>query len=304
MEETRRREHWMHTLRRSVRALLDNRGARLLTTLLTVLLTIMAALAIIIAMAVSPAAYAAGDTADSLRKVPIGTLSFSETAPEGMVSVLGKDPTADAFLASLDEKFKLVVIGAYAKEKDFEDFTRAMKSGEFMPIPNIALVTIPRKMPEKSFDGKAALKEIKRYVSWFTLATNTGAIALGFEVSANSSLTKKLGRNFEFAYRTGKHTKIFNQTPTSLSAGVLTSLTINGKRSDNYVALSAFQVGDKFVFISMVGLDRSQEGVDRVRAEILAWKNKLAALNAPPLAVREAEADKEAPQEGADKESA
>jgi hypothetical protein len=239
---------------------------------------------------------------DAVHKTSIGALSFSETMPDGMVSVLGKDPSADAFLKSLDEKFKLVVIGAYAKEKEFEEFVSAMKGGEFMPIPNIALVTIPRKMPEKSFDGKAALKEIKRYVSWFTLATNTGAIALGFEVQANSSLTKKLGKNFGFSYRTGKHTKIFNQTPTSLSAGVLTSVNLNGGRSDNYVALTTFQVGDKFVFLSMVGLDRSQEGVDKVRAEILAWRNKIASLNPPPLAVREAEAEG-APKEGQGEES-
>ncbi|MDR2350308.1 MAG: hypothetical protein LBF41_06780, partial [Deltaproteobacteria bacterium] len=149
--------------------------------------------------------------------VPIGTLSFTKTVPPGMVNVLGLDPEADAFFHSLDEKFKLVVIGAYAEKNEYLAFVEDMKAGKPHKLPDLAVVAITRKMPEESYDGKKTAKEMKRYVSWFTLATNTKPLAYAMELKANQTFKKKLGRDLRFAYDVGEFSKIFNRTTTSLS---------------------------------------------------------------------------------------
>ncbi|MDR2461393.1 MAG: hypothetical protein LBE38_11565 [Deltaproteobacteria bacterium] len=222
-------------------------------------------------------------SAPTPERAQVGNLDLTLMCPEGMVPVLGLSPRGDAFFYSLNEKFKLIVLGAYARPEEYLDFVAAMERGEFRHVPNIALITVPRKMGEKSYDAKGATKELKRYVRWFTLATNTKPIAWGFEIKANKVLEKKLGMDFDFSYRTSGHTKIFNQSPTSVGMGVLTSVYLYGQRSENYLGALAFQVSDKFVFLSMVGLDRTQGGVDSIRNHLLSWRDSMAAVNPPPL---------------------
>jgi hypothetical protein len=222
--------------------------------------------------------------------VSIGDLDFTELAPVGMVNVLGLDPKADAFFNSLDKSFKLIVIGAYCHKDDYMTFVNAMNNKQYKQIPNIAVVAIPKEMHKKSYDRKSATREMKRYINWFTLATNTKPLAYGMEIKANSSFKKKLDLDLDFSYKVGKFSKIFNQTTSSLAVGILMSVNLNGEKSENYLAVSSFHVADKIVFISMFGQDNSEQGIDRLRTQLLDWRDKLTAINPPPMIVKEAKA--------------
>ncbi|MDR3154356.1 MAG: hypothetical protein LBW85_08855 [Deltaproteobacteria bacterium] len=235
-----------------------------------------------------PAAAADGPAAGAAR---VGEFTVNLAAPEGMSLVTGLCPKGDEFLYRMNERFKLVVLAAFARPDEYLDFCRAMERGEFRNVPNIALVTVPRKMHERSYDGKRTAKEIKRYVSWFTLATNTRIIALGLEGKANRSLTRKLGHDLDFTYALGDYTRVFHRTPTSLGVGVLASFNLWGSRSDNYVAVLVHQMGDKLIFLSMEGLDRSPQGIEALRAELLKWGSDMTSRNAPPLTVTEAKTE-------------
>jgi hypothetical protein len=236
------------------------------------------------ALAVAGAAWAApADQEPAPASVKVGEFTVNLLPPEGMSPVMGLNPKADRFLYRMDERFKLVVLAAYADPEVYLDFCEAMERGEHRTVPNIALVAVPRKMKERSYDGPRAAKEIKRYVTWFSLATNTRLIAMAFERKANSALTKKLGVDLDFEYRVGKLTQVFYRTPSSLGIGVLASFLLGGARSDNYVAATVYQMSDKLVFLSMVGQDRSEAGVKALRAELLGWGQAMAAANEPPM---------------------
>ncbi|MDR2612400.1 MAG: hypothetical protein LBG06_06085 [Deltaproteobacteria bacterium] len=248
----------------------------------------------------APAAGGAGAGAEvSMATAKVGEFTLNMTAPEGMSPVMGLCPAGDEFLYLMNERFKLVVLAAYADPAEYQEFCRAMERGEYRPVPNIALVSVPRKMHERSYDGKGTAKELKRYVSWFTLATNTRLIALAFESKANKALKKKLGRDLDFSYKLGELTGVFHRTPSSLGVGVLFSVKLGGGRSDNYIAAAVYQMGDKLVFLSMEGLDRSPAGVEALRAELIRWGDGMAARNEPPLGTLEAKSGGgEAPPSG------
>jgi hypothetical protein len=250
----------------------------------------------------SAAPPAASDGGPVVAKASVGEFSLSMIPPAGMTLVTGLCPAGDKFLYLLNERFKLVVLAAYADAEVYKDFCNAMTRDEYRPVPNIALVTVPRKMHERSYDGKRTAKELKRYVTWFTLATNTRLIALGFEAKANSAMSKKIGYDLDFSYDLGDASKVFHRTPSSLGIGVLTSVRLGNGRSDNFLAAAVYQMSDKLVFLSMIGRDRSKEGVAALRSELLAWGRDMTANNAPPMTtVKEASIDggDEPPAEGA-----
>lgn len=214
----------------------------------------------------------------------MGDLSLNLIPPPDLSPVNGLSAAGDAFLASLNERFKLIVLAAYARPDEYLDFIDALQNGRPVNVPAIALVATTRRMPDKSVDAKGAEKEIKKLINWISLAINTRPIAAGFESGANAKMTKELGVNLDFSYALGreKGTRIFNETARSLSFGVLTSVRLSGHRSDNYIVATALHVGDKFVYLALVGGDRSPEGVQNLQERNLSWKDKFAARNAPP----------------------
>ncbi|MDR2354318.1 MAG: hypothetical protein LBF22_14405 [Deltaproteobacteria bacterium] len=221
------------------------------------------------------------DKPETLQTAMVGMLSLNLVPPEGLVPIIGLSPEGDAFLGTLNEKFKLIVLGAYANPAEYLNFVAKMKQGVFCPLPNIALISIPRKMPTKVFDGMAAQKEMARYVKWFSRANNRPVAAL-LEFKANGKLSEKLGMSLDFSYRPGKQTEIYDKTADSLSLGVLTTLHLFGGRTDNYLAASAVHVADKIVFISMIGADRSETGINLFRQRMLAWRDNLLHANLNP----------------------
>ncbi|MDR1314566.1 MAG: hypothetical protein LBQ12_12970 [Deltaproteobacteria bacterium] len=220
----------------------------------------------------------------------VGDFDVNLIPPEGMAPVFGLCAAGDRFLYQMNERFKLVVLAAYADPDLYRDFCEAMVKGEYRQVPNIALVSVPRRMSERSYDGPRTAKEIKRYVSWFSLGTNTRLIAVGLENRANAALTKKLGTDLDFTYRLGDASRVFHRTPSSLGIGVLASFKLGGGRSDNYVAAAVYQMADKLIFLSMVGQDQSGQGVEATRGQLLGWGRVMSAANAPPMAVKEAAA--------------
>jgi hypothetical protein len=228
----------------------------------------------------------------------VGDLDLALVPPEGLSPVYGLCAKGDRFLYLMNERFKLIVLAAYARPDEYRDFCSAMERGEYRQVPNIALVSVPRRMQERSYDAARTAKEIKRYVSWFTLATNTRLIALGMENRANAALTKKLGVNLDFTYRLGDGSRVFHRTPSSLGIGVLASFKLGNGRSDNYVAAAVYQMADKLVFLSMVGQDQSAAGVEALRGELLSWGRVMASSNRPPVTAAGAAAEAASP--GAD----
>jgi hypothetical protein len=227
----------------------------------------------------------------------VGELALNLVPPDGMSLVSGLNASGDRFLYLMNERFKLVVLAAYARIDEYQEFCQAMERGEYRPVPNIALVAVPRRMHSRSYDAVRTAKEIKRYVTWFTLATNTRLIAVGMEGKANRELRKKLGVDLDFTYKLGKASKVFHRTPSSLGVGVLASFKLGNGRSDNFVAAAVYQMADKLIFLSMEGLDRSDAGVESLRSELLKWGGEMAAANAPPAAVIEAKGGEPAASE-------
>jgi hypothetical protein len=213
----------------------------------------------------------------------VGDLDVSLVPPEGLAPVFGLCAAGDRFLYLMNERFKLVVLAAYARPEEYRDFCSAMERGEYRQVPNIALVSVPRRMRERSYDAARTAKEIKRYVSWFSLATNTRLIALGMENRANAALKRKLGVDLDFTYRLGDGSKVFHRTPNSLGIGVLASFRLGNGRSDSYVAATVYQMADKLVFLSMVGQDQALPAVEALRTELLAWGRAMAAANPQPM---------------------
>ena len=203
-------------------------------------------------------------------------------APDGLQNIWGLDTDADDFLRSLNKNFKLVVLGAYGNPAEFLAFVEKVRSGQPAAVPRIALFSTTRKMPEKSYAGKKAENEFTRYARWFGLATNTRIIALGFEVKANGILKKKLGVDLDFEYALGSHTKVFEKYKGSLSVRLMSTVKLNGGASENSLNTTALQIKDKMVFLTLVGLDRGEQGVAALNSDLLSWRDAIAAANPAP----------------------
>jgi hypothetical protein len=212
----------------------------------------------------------------------LGEVLVTYFAPEGLQNLWGLDDVSDEFFRGLDAKFKLRVLGAYGDPEEFLAFLAKLKAGEPVSLPRVALFSTTRRMPEKSYRGKSAEKEFTKYFRWFGFATGTGVVALGFEVKANGILEDKLGVDLDFSYDLGKFSKVYERGDGFLSVGLLASVTLNRSESDYYLNTSALQLGDKLVFLTLIGGDRDLSGIESLNRDLLLWRLAIAAANPAP----------------------
>jgi hypothetical protein len=212
-------------------------------------------------------------------KATVGSLDLVMVQPDGFKRVDGTSAKADEFLASLVEKFKLKILAVYAEPALWADFVEGLSQLKPRAIPRLAIIAVPSKMEKKSYNQKTATKEMKKYKSWFSLAINTKPLSLLLSDQANKKLKTKLGYDLGFRYLTSENTAKFNETPFSVSFGVLASLDLFGQRTDTFVTATAVSVEDKFVFLAMVEPDQSQKVVESAIADSLVWRDNLTWYN-------------------------
>jgi hypothetical protein len=112
-----------------------------------------------------------------------------------------------------------------------------------------------------------------------TLAINTKPISVIMSNRANAKLRSKLGRDIGFSYAIGKGVGKFAEDDRSISFALMTSFKLNGLRTDSFVTASALNVGDKFIYLTWFNPDRSQAGIDKLKAESQSWLGEMASLN-------------------------
>jgi hypothetical protein len=59
----------------------------------------------------------------------------------------------------------------------------------------------------------------------------------------------------------------------------MTSLNLNGLRTDSFVSATALNVGDKFIYLTWFNPDRSPEGIDLIKTKSMTWTMQIADLN-------------------------
>jgi hypothetical protein len=214
----------------------------------------------------------------------VGEVTLKLVGPNGLERVDGIDPTADKFLDSLKERFKLRVLAVYSDPTEFKRFSADLANQRPSPIPRMALISVPTRMDKKSYDEKAVKKEISRYREWFSFAVNTRPIAWLMGRKANSRLKSKLGLDTHFSYLTGPETKRFDLRDLSVSFSVLPSMELYGAKSDFFVAASMLSVPDKLVFLSWIEPSQAVSALNETRAKVIVWLFNMAKANGVTLA--------------------
>jgi hypothetical protein len=209
----------------------------------------------------------------------VGQVEITLIGPAGLERVDGLDPSADKFIASLVERFKLRVLALYAEPESFKYFASGLVAGQPRTIPRLAMITVPTRMDKKSYDEKAIAKEKRRYREWYSLAINTRPLAWYFGSKANDKLSEKLGVNVNFSYMTGKETRRFDEKDRSLSFSVLSSMELYGAKTDFFVTASMVNVADKLIFLSWVEPGQSPDVLTLIRTESLKWLDEMAQGN-------------------------
>lgn len=228
-------------------------------------------LALLLVIAFSSGALAQGD------RVKVGKVSVGLTAPDGLSRVDGLVPEADAYIGTVARKFKLQILAVYADKSEWKKFTAAVKSGRATSIPPLALICVPSKMAKKSYSAKDVRKEFKKYVNWFGLAANTKPMAAVLTSQANAKLKEYMGRDLDFKYKTGPHTRKVSETSNSLSLASRVSFKINGQVSDGILTATSMSVGDKLVFSGYFLEAASPEKRDEAIAQAVQWRGSLSA---------------------------
>jgi hypothetical protein len=212
-------------------------------------------------------------------KAQVGTLELVMVQPDGYQRVDGTSAKADEFLDSMVAKFKLKILAVYAEPALWIDFVEGLSNLEPRAIPRLAIIAVPSKMEKKSYNVKKAATELKKYKTWFSLAINTKPLSLLFSDQANEKLKEKLGYDLGFRYLTSKNTAKFNETPFSVSFGVLASLNLFSRRTDIFVTATAVSLEDKFIFLAMIEPDQSQKVVESSITDSLVWRDNLTWYN-------------------------
>lgn len=207
--------------------------------------------------------------------VKVGKVSVALKAPEGLSRVDGLSPAADAYVRSLEPKFKLQILALYADKNEWKKFTEAVKNGRPTAIPPMAMICVPRKMAKKSYDPKAVRKEFKKYSNWFSAAANNRPMAAVLTGQANSKLKEYMGVDLDFKYKTGAHTRKVSETSNSISLASRVSFKINGRVTDGILTATSLAVGDKLVFSGYFQEASSVEKRDEAVARAVQWRGDL-----------------------------
>ncbi|MDR1044466.1 MAG: hypothetical protein LBP33_05015 [Candidatus Adiutrix sp.] len=210
----------------------------------------------------------------------VGSVTVTLAPPDSLSPVTGLEPGADAYIKKLEPKFKLQVLGLYAKPAEWKKFTAAAAAGRPAAIPGFAMICVPSKMATKSYDNKKARREFKRYLNWFTAAANNRPMAGLLTSQGNKKLKEYMGVDLGFKFRTGEFTKKISESSNSLTLGALVSFNVFGQPSEVYLTATSLQIGDKLVFLAFFEQSGSPEKMAETRAKSLAWRDGLSGLNA------------------------
>ncbi len=212
--------------------------------------------------------------------VKVGNIEVGLTGPEGLKRVDGLNPRADAYIKSLEPKFKFKVLALYAEPKEWNKFVADAEAGRPSSIPRFAMIGVPSRMAKKSYDFKKIRKEFKKYDNWFSLAANNRATAALLTAQGNKKLKEFLGVDINFKFRSGNFTRKFSETTNSISMGALVGFNVHKRASDVYLTATSLAVGDKLVFMAYFDQSGPPAELTEIQARSLLWRAKMSDLNA------------------------
>ncbi|MDR2368625.1 MAG: hypothetical protein LBF58_11060 [Deltaproteobacteria bacterium] len=212
-------------------------------------------------------------------RVVIGEQPIEILQPDGLVKVNGLYPEADEFIESLKKRFKLNVLAVYANKQEWEVFVKGLAKGQPRMVPTLAIISSTTRMVKENYDKKGVAKERRHLNNMVTLAINTKPISVLMSKKANDKLTEKLGKDLGFSYAVNKEVGKYSEDERSISFALMTSVKLNGLRTDSFVTASALNVGNKFIFLTWFNPDRSPNGINELKAKNAAWLSQLASLN-------------------------
>jgi hypothetical protein len=218
-------------------------------------------------------------TEEAPDKAFVGQQEVGLVQPDGLVKVNGLCPEADEFIGSLRERFRLNVLAVYADPDQWRIFVNGLAKGQPRAVPAMAIVSSTVRMENRSYDPKGVAKERRHLNNMVGLAINTKPLSVLMSGRANKKLAEKLGQDIGFSYAIGKGVGRFAETDRSISFALMTSARLFGLRTDSFVSATALNVGDKFVYLTWFNPDRSQEGIDRLKARSIAWLEEMARRN-------------------------
>ena len=228
------------------------------------------------------AAFAFSDTALAQKAVGqavIGNITVNLTGPEGLTRVDGRFPQADAYIKTVEPKFKLQVLAIYAVESEWKAFIEAAAKGQPTSIPKYAMLCIPQKMPTKSFDSKKVRQEFKKYDNWFSMAASNKPMAKLLTSRGNKKLKENMGVDIGFKFHTDKYTTKFAETSGSMSLGAQVSFDVFGQPSSVYLTVTALNLADKLVYLAYFEKTGQPEVLSKIQAESLAWRSAVSSAN-------------------------
>jgi len=212
--------------------------------------------------------------------VEIGKVIVSLIGPEGLSRVDGGNAKADAYIKTLEPKFKLRVLGLYADPGQWKAFVDDASAGRPAAIPRFAMICVPAKMPRKSYDPAKMRKEFKKYDNWFSLAANNRVTAALLTSQGNKKLKEYMGVDIDFKFRSGDYSKKFSESSNSISVGALVSFNVHKKASDVYLTVTSLGIGDKLVFLAYFENSGPPEKLAQIQAASLMWRQRVSELNA------------------------
>ncbi|MGL4208126.1 MAG: hypothetical protein ACRCTY_01930 [Candidatus Adiutrix sp.] len=211
----------------------------------------------------------------------VGSLNLKLLPPPNlnMVRVDGRDKLVDDYIKSIEPKFKINILAIYADLHEWNEFTTAIKNKNPSPTPPLAMVCVPQKMAEKSFDSNAFRKEKSRYSRWFSLAANNGAMIKLLTKRGNNKLSEKIGLNIDFRFKTGPNTAKFSDRSNSVSFGAQVSLKLFGELSEMFLTASAMHFHDKMIFLAYGDKFGPDKHLKSVQEQTLDWLKTMVIIN-------------------------
>jgi hypothetical protein len=209
----------------------------------------------------------------------VGQQAVELLQPDGLVKVNGMCPEADEFIESLKEIFKLNVLAVYANPDQWKLFVNGLVKKQPSMVPSLAVISSTTRGETKSYDRKGVAKELRHLNNMVQLAINTKPLSVIMSNRANAKLRTKLGKDLGFSYALGKDVGRYAEDDRSISFSLMTSLKLYGLRTDSFVTASALNIGDKFIYLTWFDPDRSQAGIEQLKAKSVAWLGEMAKLN-------------------------
>lgn len=209
----------------------------------------------------------------------VGSVTVNMVGPEGLIRVDGLFPQADAYIKSLEPKFKLTVLSIYAVESEWKAFVDAAAQGRPTAIPRYAMLCAPLKMAFKSYDTKKVRQEFKKYDNWFSLVASNKPMATLLTSQGNKKLKEYMGVNIGFKFHTDKFTAKFADTSGSMSVGARVSFNVFTQPSSVYLTVTALNLADKLIFMAYFENAGPPEVLNEIQVKSLAWLAAMKAAN-------------------------